>query len=266
MPSEMDQTVELNNESKNISENHESGISEHKNSDYNIVENKGNNNACQLSSVPPFTLPKLNAISKNITILGRGETGKSSILFRYINKYFNTKITATPLESESIKSEIKNISIELKIFDTSGQDDYERFRTLTLPISDYAVIVYSVADALSFTEVEDTILSLIQSRAPEHVKIMLVAAKTDLKPCAGCDSTRGELLAKRIGAIKFIECSSITGENIDEIFEFIKNDAYKDYKTKLGEEIKETAEEETVEKTDEINQNSSIFSKLFCCC
>lgn len=165
-------------------------------------------------------------VSKQLTILGRGECGKTSILHRLTRGEFVTEIPATPIESRTITYTVNTTKINLKIFDTSGQDDYSRFRALTLPVSDYVLICYSVVDPMSFSEIEDTILSMVQSKAPAYVKTILCATKIDRREENDIASEEGHALAERIGAIRFFECSSLTGENVNEIFEFVKNDIY----------------------------------------
>lgn len=189
-------------------------------------------------------------VVRNLTILGRGECGKSSILYRLMKGKFDPDVTATPLESETLEFSVDSKKVELKIFDTSGQDDYARFRTLTLPISDYALVCYSVEDPISFSEIEDTIISLIKSKAPPHVKIILCAAKIDLRREDDKTTEEGLLLAEQIGAVGFFECSSATGEGVAQIFDFIKNDIYVSLNYRAPEPSNER----------------SLFSRLFNCC
>lgn len=169
------------------------------------------------------------AISRQLTILGRGECGKTSILYRLTHGQFATEIPATPIESRTVTYDVSGVKINLKIFDTSGQDDYSRFRALTLPVSNYILVCYSVIEPMSFSEVEDTIVSMVETKAPKHAKIILCATKIDMRKEEDIGTQEGLNLAERIGAYKFFECSSLTGENILEIFDFIKKDIYANY-------------------------------------
>ncbi|KAI5170287.1 Ras-like protein gene family, member A [Pancytospora epiphaga] len=183
---------------------------------------------------------------KQLTIIGRGECGKTSIVHRLIRGTFSQTIPATPIESEVFSTAVNTTPVTLKIFDTSGQDDYSRFRALTLPISDYVLICYSTVDLMSFTEVEDTIISMVKLKAPANAKVVLCGTKTDIKDDRCVSWEEGRLLSERIGAIQFFECSAFAAEGVTEIFDFIVNDIYY---SSVSEEPKR-----------------GFFSRLFYCC
>lgn len=166
-------------------------------------------------------------ISKKLTIIGRGECGKTSIVNRFINGIFDQVKLATPIESEIYEYKMKNKSFQIKIFDTSGQDEYSRFRTLTLPISDYVLVCFSVIDQKSFSEVGDTLVYMIKQKAPENTRVILCGSKIDLRTDSSITKEEGKALAKEINALEYFECSALTGEGINEIFDYIKLDIYK---------------------------------------
>lgn len=186
-------------------------------------------------------------LSKQMTIIGRGECGKTCILNRLVHGTFSESLPATPIESEIMNYDVNGTLINLKIFDTSGQDDYSRFRALTLPISDYVLVCYSIIDRASFKEVEDTLVSMIEQKAPAHAKVVLCATKIDCMEEGDIDREEGLELKKRIGAVAFFECSSFTGQGIHKIFDYIKNDIY-------AGAVESPAQ-----------QPKGFFSNLFCC-
>lgn len=185
---------------------------------------------------------RLDAV-RQMTIIGRGECGKTSILRRFFRNEFFEEINATPIENEELIFEAKEGSMKLKIWDTSGQDDYSRFRTLTLPISDYIMVCYSTVDPMSFYEVEDTLIPMIRQKAKENAKVILVATKIDKRTPEDITSEEGLVLSQRIGAMVFYECSSMTGCGVNEIFDGIKMDMHEGFNT----------------------QDPGFLRRLFCC-
>lgn len=191
--------------------------------------------------IPP-TLESFDMV-KQLTIIGRGECGKTSILKRFFKNEFSEDISATPIENEDFIFSTEGKKFKLKIWDTSGQEDFSRFRTLTLPMSDYVIICYSITDPMSFYEVEDTLIPMVKQKAREDVNIMLVATKIDKRNEDYISTEEGIFLAKKIGAFKFIECSSLTGTGIKEVFNELKTHMTDLYLPRKG----------------------GFISKMFCC-
>lgn len=163
-------------------------------------------------------------MARQLTIIGRGECGKTSILQRFFHNEFNVEINATAIENTDYVFQAEKRRFKLKIWDTSGQDDFSRLRIVTLPMSDYIIICYSITDPLSFYEVEDTLVPMVKQKGRENVKIMLVATKTDKRTEEMISKEEGGMLAKRIGAFTFFECSSLSGAGIQEIFAQLRRD------------------------------------------
>lgn len=183
-------------------------------------------------------------ILRRLTIVGRGECGKTSITRRFFKNEFCENISATPIENQDYEFSIENKQFLLKIWDTSGQDDFLRFRGLTLQMSDYVMLCYSIIDPLSFYEVENTLVPMVKQKAKENTKIMLVATKIDKRTDDTITTEEGTVLARKIGAFKFIECSALANIGIDDIFSVLRKD------------MSELAD----------SKRPGFFSKLFFCC
>lgn len=136
--------------------------------------------------------------------------------------------------------------IELALWDTAGQEEYDRLRPLSYPESDVILIVFSVDFPVSLGNVQDKVSlrvsltvsdkdRLFQQWYPEvahfceGTPLVLVGTKTDLRRD---DQTRrmlgaqgqtpvtaehGVSVAKEIGA-RYIECSAKTGNGVREVF------------------------------------------------
>lgn len=122
-------------------------------------------------------------------------------------------------------------TFEFSIWDTAGYEGYSRLRSLTYPKTDLFYICFSVVDYNSFEDVKKKWISEISYHKLTSTKIILVGTKTDLRndqetldnlakdgkePLIYED---GYNLAQEIGAIGYLECSSLTNEKYELIFE-----------------------------------------------
>ncbi len=141
--------------------------------------------------------------------------------------------------------------ISLGLWDTAGQEDYERLRPLSYPQTDVFLICFSVVSPPSFDNVRAkvcapanrAIITLpgqaltklqwspeIEHHAP-NIPIILVGTKLDLREDgATLDSLRQKRMepvsyeqalvcAKEIKAYKYLECSALTQRNLKSVFD-----------------------------------------------
>ncbi|KAI1303578.1 Ras-related C3 botulinum toxin substrate 1 [Halotydeus destructor] len=120
--------------------------------------------------------------------------------------------------------------IDLGLWDTAGQEDYDRRRPLTYPGTDVFVICFSLVDPLSFVNVSRKWHPEVSHHCPDTPTI-LVGTKLDLRDDAETlDSLRernlppitysqGLIMAAEIGSVKYLECSALLPTGLKDIFE-----------------------------------------------
>ena len=180
-----------------------------------------------------------NSLSKQLTVLGYGTCGKTSILNRRINQKFDEKLEPTVFTSATVEFKEDNHVVELKLWDTAGQDEFSRFRHLALPNAHYVLICFNVDSRKSFQEVSDTFIPQIKEINPQ-AKFFLAATKIDLrddvntleKLAAEGDSpitrSEGMSLAKQIEAAAYFETSAKLNIGVNELFEQVAKYAIKE--------------------------------------
>lgn len=120
-------------------------------------------------------------VRRKMVIVGDGECGKTCLLMRMKTGTFqDVGYLPTVFETEVIDVNTGNEQVELVVFDTAGQDDYDRLRPLSYNDVDVALICFSLAEP-------DSLANVVDRWSPEvkhfcgNVPIILVGNKKDLR-------------------------------------------------------------------------------------
>ena len=118
----------------------------------------------------------------------------------------------------------------LGLFDTAGQEDYDRLRPLSYPQTDVFLICFSVVSRVSFENVRENWVPEVCHHCP-GVPFLIVGTQTDrrddpiilekvakqlMEPPVGKDL--GKQIAKELGAAKYVECSALEGK-VKDVFD-----------------------------------------------
>merc|ERR1712051_1152377 len=120
--------------------------------------------------------------------------------------------------------------INLGLWDTAGQEDYDRLRPLSYPQTDVFLICFSVVSKASFQNVKNKWVPEIQHHAP-GVPLILVGTKSDLrndtetlsqlqgKGLSLVEAREAAQMCEEIKAQKYLECSALTQEGLKAVFD-----------------------------------------------
>lgn len=151
----------------------------------------------------------------SITLFGRGSVGKSAILIQYVRGYFVENYDPTIEDNYQKTINFKDKTIQLKMYDTAGEESLRSYSANYIRNSNGFIIVFALNDMASFEEVEE-LYNEINLVNPNSV-ILLCGNKSDLKDDREVTREEAEELARSMKA-EYIETSAKTCENIDELF------------------------------------------------
>ena len=118
----------------------------------------------------------------------------------------------------------------LGLFDTAGQEDYDRLRPLSYPQTDVFLVCFSVTSPASFENVREKWFPEVHHHCP-GVPCLIVGTQTDLRDdpsvreklskqkMAPVRKEDGERMSKELGAVKYVECSALTQYKLKDVFD-----------------------------------------------
>ncbi|XP_036590894.1 transforming protein RhoA-like [Trichosurus vulpecula] len=170
------------------------------------------------------------AIRKKLVIVGDGACGKTCLLIVFSKDQFPEVYVPTVFENYVADIEVDGKQVELALWDTAGQEAYDRLRPVSYPDTDVILMCFSIDSPDSLENIPEKWSPEVKHFCP-NVPIILLGNKKDLR---NDERTRGELakmkqepvkpeegrdMAKQIGAFAYIECSAKTKDGVKAVFE-----------------------------------------------
>ncbi|CDZ96783.1 small gtpase rac1p [Phaffia rhodozyma] len=163
-------------------------------------------------------------------VVGDGAVGKTCLLISYTTNAFPGEYIPTVFDNYSAQVHCEGTTISLGLWDTAGQEDYDRLRPLSYPQTDIFLVCFSLVSPPSFENIRTKWIPEINHHCP-GTAIILVGTKLDLRedPITvqrlaerrqfPIQYTAAAAAAREIGAIKYLECSALTQTGLKTVFD-----------------------------------------------
>lgn len=159
-----------------------------------------------------------------VCIFGDGGVGKTTLIRRFLTRIFEEDIKMTIGADFSVKKvEVEGKQVTLRIWDFAGE---ERFRVL-LPSfakgADGGIFMYDITRYSSMKDINDwlSIFEYFVSESESKIPIIMVGGKTDLEDKRSIEPEETLEISRALDLQGHFECSSKTGDNVEEVFKYI---------------------------------------------
>ena len=174
------------------------------------------------------TSPQVQQVK--MVILGNGSVGKTTLLIKQFRGTYPHEYVPTVYDSHVARAHINEEPVDYCVCDTGGGEDYHRLRLLSYPQTDVFLLCFSLTDPYSYRNLLTDFYPKVAYWCP-HTPILVVGMKQDLchdtqtidnlrqSGCAPLTHDDGIQLCQQIGAINYVECSSLADTGVKKVFE-----------------------------------------------
>ncbi|XP_054975895.1 rho-related GTP-binding protein RhoQ isoform X1 [Sorex araneus] len=120
------------------------------------------------------------ALMLKCVVVGDGAVGKTCLLMSYANDAFPEEYVPTVFDHYAVSVTVGGKQYLLGLYDTAGQEDYDRLRPLSYPMTDVFLICFSVVNPASFQNVKEEWVPELKEYAP-NVPFLLIGTQIDLR-------------------------------------------------------------------------------------
>ncbi|XP_056653312.1 cell division control protein 42 homolog [Monodelphis domestica] len=163
-------------------------------------------------------------------VVGDGAVGKTCLLISYTTNKFPSEYVPTVFDNYAVTVMIGSNPHTLGLFETAGQEDYDRLRPLSYSQTDVFLVCFSVVSPSSFQNVRQKWVPEITHHCPK-TPFLLVGTQIDLRENPFALETLAkkkqkpvtaeiaEKLTRDLKGIKYVECSALTQKGLKNVFD-----------------------------------------------
>ena len=152
------------------------------------------------------------------------------MLISYTTNKFPDEYIPTVFDNYTANVMVDGRPVNLQLWDTAGQEDYDRLRPLSYQHTDVFLLCFSVTSPASLENIKTKWLPEIQRYAP-GVPFIIVGTKSDTRNDASVmaelaarrqqpiTQTRGQQISTELQGFQYLECSALTQEGLKHVFD-----------------------------------------------
>lgn len=178
-----------------------------------------------------------------VVVVGDGACGKTCFLISCTTNSFPDKYIPTVFDNYSANEYFRGRLFMFGLWDTAGQEDYDRLRPLSYPDTDCFLLCFTIDDPSSFENIRMKWFPEIKHHCPT-APFIVVGMKADLRDdertlkrlkkdnLSPVTKEDGIALAKEIDAYAYVECSALTQDGVKNVLEEVASCLLSEKKTR----------------------------------
>eukprot|EP01113_Clastostelium_recurvatum_P031950 TRINITY_DN4047_c0_g1_i1.p1 TRINITY_DN4047_c0_g1~~TRINITY_DN4047_c0_g1_i1.p1 ORF type:complete len:222 (+),score=27.63 TRINITY_DN4047_c0_g1_i1:64-729(+) len=169
-------------------------------------------------------------LSIKCVVVGDGGVGKTSLLHSYVSHTFPTEYEPTIFDNYNTAVMIEDTTYNLGLWDTAGQEEYDKMRTVSYPHTQVFILCFSLVNPHSFLNVKQRWFPELQQYCP-NAPVLLVGTKLDLlthdetihsltkEGLSPVTTDQAWAVVDELALAGYLECSGLTRKGIDSVFD-----------------------------------------------
>jgi len=163
-------------------------------------------------------------------VVGDGAVGKTCMLMSFSNNTFPQEYVPTVFDNYNTAIMVDDTPYNLGLWDTAGQEEYDRLRALCYPQTDVFLMCFSIISPSSFENIKIRWYPELQHHCP-GTPCLLVGTKLDLREDSAINEglrnqglfpitkEQGDSLCKELICSGYVECSALTQKGLKQVFD-----------------------------------------------
>ena len=163
----------------------------------------------------------MQRVKFKVCIFGNGGVGKTTLVNRYLTGLFKDNLAMTIGADFYVKGmEIDGIKVTLQIWDFAGEDRFRFILPSYIAGASGCIFMYDITRYKSLEDIEDwmKVFNKGAQQLNDDIPLIMLGGKLDLQDKRAAPREDAIEIAKHYNFLEYIECSSKTGENVEQVF------------------------------------------------